>query len=173
MKKAIIIGSVALNAILGVLLFNKSKAESAPMAQTLGPNTSQPVKDRIPSERREKFKNANDDIQRYFDSIVVKYENQRQFVKAYTISAIDMLEVMGLDTNTVVSYDNCRAYLALSANNEFKMYLTPILKGSDHFLNYKSTTATADTNANSYMLDLIVPCPNTCDYKSPADKKKK
>ena len=51
---------------------------------------------------------------------------------------------------------------------EERRNLTPIKDNKDVFLNFKPATgATIDTNEYSYVLDLIAPCPNTCDKKSP------
>lgn len=164
MKTSFIIGSLVLNALLGVLLFNASRKNNSQSCHTI---TSQGLS---LTSRQEKFKVAHSDVQRFVDSIVNKDRSDRDFVRAFTISAIDMLEVMGLDSTTRCKYNQCRAYLGLTAENQFKLYLTPIEKGRDVFLNFKSAhpgATTRDTNENSYVLNLIAPCPNTCDTRSP------
>lgn len=160
MKKSFLIGSLLLNALLVVLLLTMNRKQ----------NSCHPISFQGESftSRQEKFKVAYDDVKRFYDSVVDKDASNRDFVRAFTISAIDMLEVMGLDSSTQCTYDQCRAYLGLTANDQFKLYLTPVKDNKDVFLNFNpATAATPDTNEGSYLLDLIAPCPNTCDKKSP------
>ncbi|MBC9812769.1 hypothetical protein H9Y05_09825 [Crocinitomicaceae bacterium CZZ-1] len=160
MKKSFLIGSLLLNALLVVLLLTVDRTKgSCHRINFQGESFT---------SRQENFKTAHTDVKRFYDSIVKQDASQRDFVRAFTISAMDMLEVMGLDSTTKCTYEQCRAYLGLTADDQFKLYLTPIKDNKDVFLNFKPATgATIDTNEYSYVLDLIAPCPNTCDKKSP------
>ena len=64
-------------------------------------------------------------------------------------------------------YDSCRAYLGYDSNHHFKLYLTPIKNQKDVFLNFNPRKRVNSVPDNgSYVLDLIAPCPNTCDTAS-------
>lgn len=111
---------------------------------------------------------AQDNIQRYTDkcSEVLGIVP----IKAYTIHAEDLMEVLGIpDTTKIYKYDHVRAYLGLDTLNQFKLYLTPV-EGAD--LSAVPKIAGTDVilkNAEGaqYVLDLNAPCPATCDITSP------
>lgn len=166
MKKSFLIGSLLLNVLLVVLLFTVNRKKHG--ETTLSKKTHSAF---MVTSRQDPIKEAQEDVRHFVDSVVGKFHVRYEydFVRAFTISAKDMLEVMGLDTNTVCNYYACRAYLGLDHDNQFKMYLTPVdvENGRDLFLNHNRDRATTDVDSFSYVLDLIAPCPNTCDYNSP------
>lgn len=105
-------------------------------------------------------------IDHAIDSVQAFVNAHPGMARAFTISSKDMLQVMGLDTNTTCGFDSCRAYLGMGNNNNFKLYLTPVKNGEDMF--YSTIGApTHDPDKNCYVLDLIAPCPKTCDELSP------
>lgn len=108
-------------------------------------------------------------------------EEHKINIRAYKISSLNMLQVMGLDTALISSckYTSCRAYIGLNDDKEFKLYMTPISEEKDakgkseqdvFFFKDGSRDATPKPDVKSkqnYVLNLIAPCPKTCDYKSP------
>lgn len=92
-------------------------------------------------------------------------------IKAYTIHAEDLMEVLGIPPSEppIYTYDYVRAYLGLDSLNSFKLYLTPVeganlsavpkIAGTDVILK--------DATGAEYVLDLNAPCPATCDLTSP------
>jgi hypothetical protein len=110
---------------------------------------------------------AKDNIMRYNNTCIERFGTVP--IKAYTINAIDMLEVLGLEVaDSICKYKHARAYLGLDSLYRFKLYLTPvdsadlsavpILPGKDVILTDKY---------GYYVLDLNAPCPMTCDFTSP------
>lgn len=92
-------------------------------------------------------------------------------IKAYTIHAEDLMEVLGIPASEppIYQYSYVRAYLGLDTLNNFKLYLTPVeganlsavpkVAGKDVIL--------TDESGKQYVLDLNAPCPATCDLTSP------
>ena len=107
-----------------------------------------------------------DNVRRF---VTVFDSTDHDLLRAYTISGHDMLQVMGADTTVMKQcvYDSCRAYLGYDSNHHFKLYLTPIKNQKDVFLNFNPRKRVNSVPDNgSYVLDLIAPCPNTCDTAS-------
>lgn len=114
------------------------------------------------------------------DSLVTAIGNVKNFVntfdstnndivRSYTIAGVDMLQVMGVGPEFIKNapYDSCRAYLGYDDNHHFKLYLTPVKNNQDVFLNFVTGKGGSGApNNSSYVLDLIAPCPNTCDTAS-------
>jgi hypothetical protein len=157
-KKLLLIGSLILNCVLVTLLFFPFSGKESQTARNC------PI--------------AN--FTSHKDSLITVLGNVRRFVtvfdstdhdllRAYTISGHDMLQVMGADTTVMKQciYDSCRAYLGYDSNHNFKLYLTPIKNQKDVFLNFNPRKRVGSVPDNSsYVLDLIAPCPNTCDTAS-------
>ena len=90
---------------------------------------------------------------------------------AFTISAIELFEALGMSVPTPPpSFGNIRIYLGIdNSTGEFKLYITPVtgnvnvpgLAGNDFIL------PDNEQGSNAYVLELIYPCPNTCDVTSP------
>lgn len=90
-------------------------------------------------------------------------------IKAYTIHAEDLMEVLGIPDTLLCKYSHVRAYLGLDTLNQFKLYLTPVeganlaavpkIAGNDVILK--------NAEGAEYVLDLNAPCPATCDITSP------
>ncbi len=161
MKKTFLIGSLLLNVLLAVLLFIPDKKIPSKKHSFMLTSRQEPIKD------------AQKDIKRFVDTIATYRDRHKvDFVRAYTISSIDMLEVMGLDTNVACKYTACRAYLGLGSDQQFKLYLTPVDEDKrDLFLSFKEDKpASREIDSLSYVLNLIAPCPNTCDMESPLYK---
>lgn len=91
-------------------------------------------------------------------------------IRAYTVHANDMLLSLGIDPSTVKpQYNYARVYLGLDANNNFKLYFTPV-SGADlkpGVMNPGTDVILKDEDGNGYVMDLNAPCPNTCDVNSP------
>ncbi len=152
MKKTILIASVLLNVVLAVLVI-------MPLVS----------KDEIKKEVRKHYLSSTANEVRIDDAIdhVKAFNKKYSYIRAYKISAMDMMEVMGIDTVAVQPrYASCRAYLGLDPDGKFRMYLTPVANNVDLFFNPTDSVACA-AKASSYVLDLIAPCPNTCDSSSP------
>lgn len=161
MKKTFLIGSLLLNVLLAVLLFIPGKKIPSKKHSFMVTSRQEPVKV------------AQEDIKRFVDTFATYKDRYKvDFVRAYTISSIDMLEVMGLDTNMACKYDACRAYLGLASDQQFKLYLTPVdTDERDIFLSFREDQpASREIDSLSYVLNLIAPCPNTCDVDSPLYK---
>ncbi len=89
---------------------------------------------------------------------------------AFTISAEELFLALGVATRPITSFNNIRIYLGLdNSTGEFKLYITPVtgnvnvpgLAGNDFIL------PDNEQGSNAYVLELIYPCPNTCDVTSP------
>lgn len=167
MKKTILIISLSLNAvcILLLILFIPRNPENS-----VHPVTSADFRVIIPHEVRETdFQEAYGNIR----NLVSEYKGRHMdssLVRAYRISSLDMLQVMGLDTSLIkdCSYHYCRAYLGLDEKKQFRLYLTPVKNNRDVFLNHDSSKKpSSQPDDKSFLLDLIAPCPKTCDYSSP------
>lgn len=124
---------------------------------------------------------------RMADSLFLqKGGNPDSLVRSYTIGKADLLGVLGMKVSDSCKfrYDKCRVYIGLRATGiksiqklngkadttymfAYKLYMTPVdHNGNDLFFNTKSSIA--DTaGPDSYVLDLITPCPKTCDVNSP------
>lgn len=156
MKKTILIASVLLNVVLAILVIIPftSKEEV----------TKEEVKDTV-----HKYYSSNTANEVNINAAIDNLENLHNYdtlLRAYTISARDMMQVMGMDTTKKPRYTSCRAYLGLDSLGNFRMFLTPIKDTKDVFFNPSSTLA-GPAKSTSYVLDLIAPCPNTCDTQSP------
>lgn len=167
-KKIFLLGSLLLNALLVVLLFVSYGKQKNQTVYSLS-DTSQFLK----TSNHYPFKDAEKDVKYYVDQVAGRDTIRKQgFVRAFTISAIDMLEVLGLDTTQVKTckYRECRAYLGLNKDKDtFKLFLTPIKDGKDIFLRHGGDPSRV-IDTSSYVLDLIAPCPKTCDAASPLYK---
>ncbi|MEQ8473342.1 MAG: hypothetical protein RIC35_19250 [Marinoscillum sp.] len=114
-----------------------------------------------------------------FDTALV---NDPVPIKAFTIHAADLLEAMGLPPNVQctdsLKYTYARIYLGLNSNNEFKLYMTPVVDaklsqnigGKDVIRNgpYEGNVAgvtTGEVSNGSYVMDFTSPCPKTCPEK--------
>lgn len=112
---------------------------------------------------------AQEDIQRYNNKCSELFGMVP--IRAYTINAEDLMEVLGIPTTdpVIYKYNHVRAYMGLDTLNNFKLYLTPVeganltvvpkVAGTDVILK--------DKDGMSYVLDLNAPCPATCDTSSP------
>lgn len=92
-------------------------------------------------------------------------------IKAYTIHAEDLMEVLGIpeDSTKIYKYDHVRAYLGLDTLNQFKLYLTPV-EGANLSASPKiagTDVILKNPEGAPYVLDLNAPCPATCDLTSP------
>jgi len=166
-NRIFLFGSLLLNALLAVLLlisYEKQKNQT----YSLSDPSQFPL-----TSRQHPFKDAEMDVKHYVDQVSARDTVRRQgFVRAFTISAIDMLEVLGLDTTQVKTckYKACRAYLGLNKEkDEFKLFLTPVKGEKDIFLRHKGEPS-EKIDESSYVLNLIAPCPKTCDSASPLYK---
>lgn len=93
-------------------------------------------------------------------------------IRAYTIRAQDLTQVLGLPDTTTCTYDHVRVYLGMDNNNQFKLFFTPVIKASldprDMQAGIDVILGHIDSDPNSgYVLDLNAPCPTTCDQTSP------
>lgn len=152
MKKTILIASVLLNVVLAVLVI-------MPLVS----------KEEIKKEIRKHYLSSTANEVNINDAIdhVKAFNKKYSYIRAYKISALDMMEVMGIDTVAVQPrYTSCRAYLGLDPEGKFRMYLTPVENNVDMFFCPTDSVA-CPAKPTSYVLDLIAPCPNTCDYTSP------
>jgi hypothetical protein len=139
----------------------ETKTEEQPKKEAVTSNL-------LKSSVRVPLKDAQDNIVRFNNMCLEKFGSVP--IRAYTIHAADLLEVLGLDVSdtTKCKYKYARAYLGLDSSNDFKLYLTPIdsadlssspkKAGKDVILKDKD---------GSYVLDLNAPCPMTCDFTSP------
>lgn len=164
MKKTVLIGSLILNAAL-IIYVVMSLGKEDVKKETSNDARKEMVEEGIHNlyvsgtANEVKIDVAIDNLKRYY----MKYKDLR----AYKISAVDMMEVMGIDSTAVrPKYSFCRAYLGLETTGNFKLYLTPVVGNYDVFFNDSSSQA-GKAQRNSYVLDLIAPCPNTCDTISP------
>lgn len=161
MKNGILIVSLILNGALLGLYFME--------------NTSQPQEEQTANKKsvaanrgtrslahREPLSNAVDSVQAYVDSFP-------DMVQAFTISSTDMLKVLGLNPikyKDSCDFSSCRAYLGLGNSNNFKLYLTPVQDNKDYFWygnDIRHLNASETVQDNSFVYDLIAPCPKTCD----------
>lgn len=166
MKKTILIISLLLN-VVGILLLVILLPKRQISCETTRKSAFSKI---VPHESREvDFQDALKNIR----NLVAEYNEKDvdgSVVRAYRISSLDMLQVMGLDTALIreCSYRYCRAYLGLDERKNFRLYLTPVENERDVFLNYDpSKKPSTQPDDKSFLLDLIAPCPKTCDYKSP------
>lgn len=98
-------------------------------------------------------------------------------IRAFTIRSIDLLEVMGLPIDSLqlssaIKYEHARIYLGLDSNNQFKLYLTPVVNaqlsetnpkgGQDVFLRGAFQGTTGEVQEGEYVMDFSAPCPKTC-----------
>ncbi|MDR0801710.1 hypothetical protein [Fluviicola sp.] len=168
MKKTILISSLVLNAALIIFVATSfaSKSKNTVKQETKNDPGDGMAEETLHSHYMSRTANevsinvAIDDLKRFSE--------KHDYLRAYKISAMDMLEVMGIDSSVapVPKYQFCRAYLGLDANGKFRLYLTPVAADTDLFYNPDSAHAVR-AQSNSYVLDLIAPCPNTCDVTSP------
>jgi hypothetical protein len=111
-----------------------------------------------------------------FDTALV---NDPVPIKAFTIHAADLLEAMGLPPSVQctdsLKYSYARIYLGLSAENEFKLYMTPVVDaklsqnigGKDvirkgPYEGDVNGVTTGEVANGSYVMDFTSPCPKTC-----------
>lgn len=90
-------------------------------------------------------------------------------IKAYTIHAEDLMEVLGIPDTASYKYHHVRAYLGMDTLNQFKLYLTPVEGANLGVVPKIAGTDVILKNAEGaqYVLDLNAPCPATCDITSP------
>lgn len=120
----------------------------------------------------------------YYDKVVKQVLGGIDPIRAFTIRSVDLVESIGLDTKYLkhAEYRHIRIYMGLdSANNEFKIYLTPVkgaklsagIPGTDVILdgpykgNKKDAADGIGDGDGEYVLDFSQPCPNACDDDSP------
>ena len=116
---------------------------------------------------------AKEDIKRYDSACTAMFSKTGVPIRAYTIHAADLLEVLGLPKSEVASctYSHARVYLGLDPAFKFKLYFTPVV-GAD--LDPDKMAAGRDTILSDpatgadgyYVFDLNAPCPKTCDEGS-------
>ena len=114
----------------------------------------------------------------HYDSVAKKALGQPAPIKAYTVRATDLLEVLGISKKTKTKYQFVRVYLGFDFNNKFRLFLTPAEGadirtghgGRDIVLHGLHTHGLADsvsvTREGEYMLDFTAPCPNSCPSNS-------
>lgn len=160
-KKGLLIGSLILNLSLGAILLTSFVKKTPESLATDRPSIG------FVSANQDSLTTAIQNVQ----SFVKKFDNsgKSNFVRAYTISSSDLIQVLGLSDSITSPFDGCRAYLGYNGKDSlFKLYLTPVIGGQDVFLNFTvKNGVTSAPNKSSYVLDLIAPCPNTCDSLSP------
>lgn len=114
---------------------------------------------------------AEDDIDRYTTTAYKAFE--RVPIRAYTIHAEDLLQVLGMNISDSVlcQYKYVRAYIGMDSLDQFKLYLTPVT-GANLSVTPKiaGTDVILSDEGGQYVLDLNAPCPMTCDYTSPLYK---
>jgi len=143
MKKTIITCSLFLTAFLAVLSCTSNKPEN-----DVYPNLA------ITSHMAS-IDTVEKNIQHYVDSCDAFFQNSDDsIIRAYTVSGIDLLSVLGLSATQRCTFDSCRVYIGLDYSNKFKLYLTPIKNGKDTIL--------INSRGKEYLLDLNAPCPSTC-----------
>ena len=158
-KKLLLISSLVLNCTLVILLFFQFSGKDSQTKQHHSPIVNL-------TSHKDSLIAVLENVQRF---VTVFDSTDHDLLRAYTISSHDMLQVTGADTAVMKQcvYDSCRAYLGYDSNHHFKLYLTPVKNQRDVFLNFdlrKRVSSVPDKN--SYVLDLIAPCPNTCDTAS-------
>lgn len=116
---------------------------------------------------------------RRYDSLVSLKLEEPTPIRAYTIRATDLLEVLGIPNQTRVNNTAVRVYLGIDLNNNFRLFLTPVdnanfrthSPGADKILSgiYRrgDKTDAAMVSAGQYVLDFTSPCPATCPASSP------
>lgn len=118
---------------------------------------------------------AKEDVKRYDSTCreMLKNIDKSIPIRAYTIHAADLLEVLGLPKSYVDSckFRHARVYLGLNSEYSFKLYFTPVvganldpaimLAGRDTIL-----TEPSAGSDGYYVFDLNAPCPKTCDEGS-------
>lgn len=167
MKKTILIGSLVLNVALIIFVVMSLNSKSKDVSK----QEEGTKKDGMAVEALHDHYlsgTANEvPINESIDNLK-RFNKKYDYLRAYKISAMDMLEVMGIDSAAVPApqYQFCRAYLGMDATGKFRLYLTPVIADTDVFYNPDSAHAVR-AQSNSYVLDLIAPCPNTCDVTSP------
>lgn len=154
MKKTIIACSLFLTAFFAILSCNNSVTKDG------GTSTAAITPHMTPIDTVTK------NIQHYVDSCYSIFNDSLtikgvkhpadSIIRAYTVSNIDLLSVLGLPLSDADSclYSECRVYIGLDYKNKFKLYLTPIKNGKDTIL--------LDSKGKEYLLDLNAPCPSTC-----------
>jgi hypothetical protein len=108
-----------------------------------------------------------------YDSLCKKVFNDDVPIRAYTIHAADLLDVLGLDSSYLeyCRYKHSRVYLGLDNDYKFKLYFTPVVAAD---LSYDPPVAGRDTIMGDptagpdglFVFDLNAPCPRTCDENS-------
>ena len=158
-KKLLLITSLVLNCVLAVLLFFQFSGKDAQTTQHHSPIVSL-------TSHKDSLTKVLEHVHRCYS---VFDSTDHELLRAYTISGHDMLQVMGADSAVMKQciYDSCRAYLGYDSTHNFKLYLTPVKNQRDVFLNFDPRKRISNVPDNSsYVLDLIAPCPNTCDTES-------
>ncbi len=164
MKKTILAAAV----VCALMIAQACKTE-ANKEEKKDEQTSVPTQRLLYSSYQVPLAVAQDNIERY---------NNKCFevlgivpIKAYTIHAEDLMEVLGIPDvePKIYKYDHVRAYLGMDTLNQFKLYLTPVeganlsavpkVAGKDVILK--------NADGEQYVLDLNAPCPATCDISSP------
>jgi hypothetical protein len=107
-----------------------------------------------------------------YDSVVNKKIGSVP-IKAFTIRSVDLLEAMGMPSRDSVKtrFQYVRVYLGMDTNNNFKIYLTPVIGanlGASPPKAGKDTILSGKYNGGygRYVLDFSQPCPNTCPERA-------
>jgi hypothetical protein len=161
--------------LCGLLLILSCQQETSNKEEQVSTNFEQREIDKKKSLYRFPLKKAKKDINRYDSLSKLVFKNPGYVnkipIKAFTIRAIDLLEVLGLPDNTVTSYDHVRVYLAMNDSLDFKLFLTPVDSAN---LSAKPPRAGVDVilsgkydgqdlgSEGAYLLDFSAPCPTTC-----------
>ncbi|WP_300355584.1 hypothetical protein [Fluviicola sp.] len=158
-KKLLLISSLILNCTLVILLAFRNSGKDSQTSQHHFPVVNL-------TSHRDSLTTVLANVKRF---VTVFDSTDHDILRAFTISGHDMLQVMGADTTVMKQcvYDSCRAYLGYDINHHFKLYLTPVKNQRDVFLNFDLRKRVNNVpDKSSYVLDLIAPCPNTCDTAS-------
>jgi hypothetical protein len=163
MKKSILTAAIMIS-----LMITQSCKTEVKTEEKKEEKTGTPVKRLLTSSFHVPLAEAQVNIARYVDKCTELFGNVP--IRAYTISAEDLVQALGMDTVEPIPcrYKHIRAYLALDSLFNFKMYITPV-EGANLAAVPKiaGTDVILSDESGEYVLDLIAPCPATCDFTSP------
>jgi hypothetical protein len=164
MKKNILAAAVVISLMITQACKTEVKKEEKKEEKTTAN-----VKHNLTSSYRVPLPVAKENIQRYTDKCAELFGMTP--IKAYTIHAEDLLEVLGIPVSEppIYEYSHVRAYLGLDSLNNFKLYLTPVVGANLSAVPKVAGTDVIlqDEDGKQYVLDLNAPCPATCDITSP------
>lgn len=168
MKKTILAAATVL-ALLSVQSCNNNNHNNEKVEEKAPEQAVTPKKHLLTSSFRVPLPEAKENIRRYNDRCAELLGTVP--IKAYTIHAEDLMEVLGIPSSEppIYKYSHIRAYLGLDSLNNFKLYLTPV-EGANLSADPKvagTDVILTDESGMQYVLDLNAPCPATCDLTSP------